>query len=81
MQKIANRHKSQKENLQGILMQLWKNLDRKNRAKKHLKTTKDGPRDPCAIFRKIELNGKSRKKTGMHSHNNVQKLWCNLNML
>ena len=41
-----------KKNLQRILMQLWKSLGRENKAKKRLKTTKDGPRDPNAIFRK-----------------------------
>ena len=52
-----------KENLQGSLMQLWKSLDRRNKAKKHYKTIKGGPRDPCAIFRK------TRTKQQIHKEN------------
>ena len=60
-------------------MQLSKSLGRKNKAKKHLKTTRDGPRDPNAIFRKTRTKQQVPKKKSMHSHNDVQKPGCNLN--
>ena len=60
-------------------MQLWNGLDRRNKAKKHLKTTKDGPRDPCAIFRKTRTKQQIQKKQACIATVMFKKLGCNLN--
>ena len=50
-------------------------LDRKNKAKKHLKTTKDGPKDPCAIFRKTRAKQQVPKKIRHAQPQQSSKTW------